>query len=197
VSRQGPAAKSKLSSQSGASPINGQNSAFSIEKYRLAAGAGLETPTEMTALYCWEHMIAIGNIGIAPEQLSIEHWPAPSERGPFSLLRPCLSQWLSRAAVKSGTGSNLQPIIEIEGVGHCAVVGGAYLCVNSHHGIAMLHRICIFVAGAMVALSIFFVFRPHHPLGGIQPPQETLATTGCVDHPETSAIPAEYGCDKP
>ena len=68
MSRQGPAAKSKLSSQSGASPINGQNSAFSIEKYRLAAGAGLETPTEMTALYCWEHMIAIGNIRIAPEQ---------------------------------------------------------------------------------------------------------------------------------
>jgi hypothetical protein len=61
----------------------------------------------------------------------------------------------------------------------------------------MLHRICIFVAGVMIALSIFFVFRPHHPLGEIQPLQETLAATGCVDRPETSAIPAEYSCEKP
>jgi hypothetical protein len=74
---------------------------------------------------------------------------------------------------------------------------GAYLRANSRHGIAMLHRICIFLAGVMVALSMFFVFRPHHPLGGIELPQGTLAATGCVDRPETSAIPAEYTCEKP
>jgi len=57
--------------------------------------------------------------------------------------------------------------------------------------------ISMFAAGAIVALSIFFVFRPHHPLSGIQPPRQALAATGCVDRPETSAIPAEYSCEKP
>ncbi len=71
------------------------------------------------------------------------------------------------------------------------------LSPNSSHDIAMLHWISVFAAGAMVALSIFFVFRPHHPLSGIQPPRQALAATGCVDRPETSAIPAEYSCEKP
>ena len=52
------------------------------------------------------------------------------------------------------------------------------------------------VAGAMVALSIFFVFRPPQP-SRIQPPHPTLAATGCAAHPETSAIPVEYSCEKP
>jgi hypothetical protein len=34
----------------------------------------------------------------------------------------------------------------------------------------MLHWISMFAAGAMAALSIFFVFRPHHPLSGIGQP---------------------------
>jgi len=61
----------------------------------------------------------------------------------------------------------------------------------------MLHWISMFAAGAMVALSILFVFRPHHPLSGIQPPRQTLAGTGCVAPPETSAMPPEYSCEKP
>jgi hypothetical protein len=61
----------------------------------------------------------------------------------------------------------------------------------------MLHRISILVAWAMVALSIFFVFRPRQPLNGIQPPLGTLAAAECVAHPETGAIPREYSCDQP
>jgi hypothetical protein len=53
------------------------------------------------------------------------------------------------------------------------------------------------VAGAMIALSIFFVLRPHQPLSGKQPPHQTLAGTGCDSHPETNLIPAEHSCDKP
>jgi hypothetical protein len=49
-------------------------------------------------------------------------------------------------------------------------------------------------AGALVALSIFLVFRPHQQLEGIQPPLGTLAATECVAHPETGAHPPEYGC---
>jgi hypothetical protein len=74
------------------------------------------------------------------------------------------------------------------------VFEGANLC----HNVAMLlYRIFMLVAGAMVALSIFFVFRPHRPLSGIQPPHHTLAGTGCVAPPETSAIPPKYSCEKP
>jgi hypothetical protein len=58
----------------------------------------------------------------------------------------------------------------------------------------MLHRICILAAAAMVALSIFFVFRPHQQLDGFQPPLGTLAAAECVAHPEKSAHPPEYGC---
>jgi hypothetical protein len=60
----------------------------------------------------------------------------------------------------------------------------------------MLHQICILAAGAMVALSIFFVFRPHQPLNGMQPPLGALVATECVAHPETAAIPPEYSCVK-
>jgi hypothetical protein len=61
----------------------------------------------------------------------------------------------------------------------------------------MLHRISLLVVGAMVALSLFFVFRPHQALDGMQPPHGTLISTECVAHPETSAIPPEYGCALP
>jgi hypothetical protein len=52
------------------------------------------------------------------------------------------------------------------------------------------------VAGAMVAMSTFFVFRPHHPSIGIQPPHQ-LAATACEAPPETGAMPPEYSCEKP
>jgi hypothetical protein len=48
----------------------------------------------------------------------------------------------------------------------------------------------------MVALSIFFIFRPHHPLSGIQPPHQTLTGMGCVAPPESGLIPREYGCEE-
>jgi hypothetical protein len=71
------------------------------------------------------------------------------------------------------------------------------LDANSCHDVTMLHRISILVAWAMVALSIFFVFRPLQPASRIQPPLGTLTATECVAHPETSAIPREYSCEQP
>jgi hypothetical protein len=38
--------------------------------------------------------------------------------------------------------------------------------------VMFLHRIFMLVAGAMIALSILFVFRPHRPSTGIQPPHQ-------------------------
>jgi hypothetical protein len=61
----------------------------------------------------------------------------------------------------------------------------------------MLHRIFMLVVGAMAALSIVSVFRPRQTLNGMQPPLGTLVTTECVAHPETSAMPPEYGCANP
>ena len=58
---------------------------------------------------------------------------------------------------------------------------------NSCHDIAMLHRITMLVAGAMVAPSIFFVFRPLQP-SRIQPAHPTLAARGCAAHPETRCL---------
>jgi hypothetical protein len=55
----------------------------------------------------------------------------------------------------------------------------------------------MFAAGAMVALSLFFVFRPHHPLSGMQPPHQTLSGPSCDAPPETGVMPPEYGCEKP
>jgi hypothetical protein len=52
------------------------------------------------------------------------------------------------------------------------------------------------IAGAMVALSIFFVFRPYHSLNQ-QPLHQTPASTDCIDRPATGSIPAEYSCEKP
>jgi hypothetical protein len=94
--------------------------------------------------------------------------------------------------------------------GHCTlapphVSGRTDLCglialmlgANSCQSIGMLlHRIFMLVAGAMVALSIFFVVRPHRPSTQIQPPHQ-LAATACESPPETIAMPPEYGCEKP
>ena len=55
----------------------------------------------------------------------------------------------------------------------------------------------MFAAGAMVALSMFFVFRPHQPLSGIQTPRQALAGTPCVAPPETGLVPREYSCEEP
>jgi len=49
----------------------------------------------------------------------------------------------------------------------------------------------------MVALSIFFVFRPYQPPSRIQPPHGTLAATDCVAYPDPTAIPREYSCETP
>ena len=58
----------------------------------------------------------------------------------------------------------------------------------------LLHRIFMLVAGAMVALSMVFVFRLHHPSSGIQPPHR-LAATACEHPPETALVPREYSCE--
>jgi hypothetical protein len=58
----------------------------------------------------------------------------------------------------------------------------------------MLHRISMLVAAVMVALSIFFVFRPHQPFSRIQPP---LAPAVCADPPENTVMVREYSCEKP
>ena len=71
------------------------------------------------------------------------------------------------------------------------------LDAKSCHDIAMLHRVCILGAGAMVALSILFVFRPYQAPSRIQPPHGTLAATECVAYPDPSAIPPEYSCERP
>jgi hypothetical protein len=52
------------------------------------------------------------------------------------------------------------------------------------------------VAGAMIALAIFFVFRPHRLSDRIQPPHQ-LAVTACENPPEAVVMPPEYGCEKP
>ena len=48
------------------------------------------------------------------------------------------------------------------------------------------------VAGAMIAPSIFFVFRPHRPSTEIQLAHR-LAGTACEAPPETVAMPPGYG----
>jgi hypothetical protein len=56
----------------------------------------------------------------------------------------------------------------------------------------MLHWISMFAAGAMVVLSIFFVFDRIPSVG-----YSRLVRRWLPDRPETSAIPAEYSCEKP
>jgi len=71
------------------------------------------------------------------------------------------------------------------------------LDANSCHDTAMLHRISLLAAWVMVALSIFFVFRPLQPPSRTQPPLETLVDMHCVAYPELGAIPREYSCEQP
>jgi hypothetical protein len=56
----------------------------------------------------------------------------------------------------------------------------------------MLHRILILVAVAMVVLSLFLVFGPHQPTGGLPHP---LAAAGCAAPPENAALPPEQTWD--
>jgi hypothetical protein len=65
------------------------------------------------------------------------------------------------------------------------------------HDIAMPHKVSTLVAWVLVALSIFFVFRPQQPLNRLQPPHKMLSAKPCGAHPETSSIPAEYSCETP
>ena len=56
----------------------------------------------------------------------------------------------------------------------------------------MLHRILMLVAVAMVVLSLFLVFGPHQPTGGLPHP---LAAADCEAPPENAALPPEQTCD--
>jgi hypothetical protein len=53
------------------------------------------------------------------------------------------------------------------------------------------------VAGALVALSMFFVFRPSQHAGGLQRPYPRLVGEACISHSEPLLTPAEYTCDTP
>jgi hypothetical protein len=68
---------------------------------------------------------------------------------------------------------------------------------NPWHDIAVPHKVSTLVAWVLVALSIFFVFRPQQPLNRLQPPHKMLSAAPCGAHPDTSAIPAEYSCEPP
>jgi hypothetical protein len=48
------------------------------------------------------------------------------------------------------------------------------------------------VAVAMVVLSLFLVFGPHQPTGGLPHP---LAAADCEAPPENAALPPEQTCD--
>jgi hypothetical protein len=61
----------------------------------------------------------------------------------------------------------------------------------------MPHRISIFVAGALAALSMFFVFRAPQYSGGLQRPYPKLVGEACISHPEPLLTPAEYTCETP
>ena len=58
------------------------------------------------------------------------------------------------------------------------------------------HAISIIAAGAMVALSVFFVFRPHQDDRGIMPRYGGLIGNQCAAAPDSDLIPTEYSCEK-
>jgi hypothetical protein len=56
------------------------------------------------------------------------------------------------------------------------------------------HAISIIAAGAMIALSVFFVFRVHHDDATIRPPYAGLIGNHCAATPDNGQIPTEYTC---
>jgi hypothetical protein len=72
------------------------------------------------------------------------------------------------------------------------------LRAHSWQIIAMPHKSSTALVVAMIALSVFFVFRPQPKLAGIEPPLATLSGSGCVTHSAAgNEMPAEYTCEAP
>jgi hypothetical protein len=61
----------------------------------------------------------------------------------------------------------------------------------------MTHRISMFAAGALFALSMFFVFRPPQHAEGLQRPYPRLVGEACISHSEPLLTPVEYTCETP
>jgi hypothetical protein len=60
------------------------------------------------------------------------------------------------------------------------------------------HTISLIAAGAMIALSVLFVFRPpHYADKMIKPSSAKLIEDQCVATPGSGVIPLEYACRKP
>jgi hypothetical protein len=57
--------------------------------------------------------------------------------------------------------------------------------------------ISIFAAGAMIALSVFFVFQVHYGDAAIRPPYAGLIGNQCAATPDSGQIPTEYTCEGP
>jgi hypothetical protein len=67
---------------------------------------------------------------------------------------------------------------------------------RAHYGEMRQHAFFMIAAGAMVALSIFVVFRPHHDGRVSSPPYTGLIGDQCAATPDTPLIPVEYSCKK-
>jgi hypothetical protein len=70
------------------------------------------------------------------------------------------------------------------------------LARGAHNGEMRQHAFFMIAAGAMVALSILLVFRPHHDGRVSSPPYTGLIGDQCAATPDTPAIPVEYSCKK-
>ena len=61
-----------------------------------------------------------------------------------------------------------------------------------------IHTISLIAAGAMIALSVFFVFRPPHNADKMVKPSSTeLIEEQCAATPGSGVMPPEYTCKKP
>jgi hypothetical protein len=60
------------------------------------------------------------------------------------------------------------------------------------------HTISLIAVGAMIALSVFFVFRPpHYSDKMVKPPSTELIEDQCAATPDRGLIPPEYTCERP
>lgn len=61
---------------------------------------------------------------------------------------------------------------------------------------ARWHTISLVAVGAMMALSVFFVFRPPH-YKAVKPPSTKLIEHQCATTPGGDLMPPEHTCEKP
>lgn len=58
------------------------------------------------------------------------------------------------------------------------------------------HPISLIAVGAMIALSVFFVFRPPH-YKMVKPPLAESIEDQCAAAPGRGLMPPEYTCERP